>query len=1493
MSDNRCPMCSKPNPAEAEECQFCGARLKPLFIGSSDDRGEFKTPGSAPFGSARPSGGEWSGAAADGESEESLAFGDPGPDDAAPGSGMDEDSWMDRMRSEALPGDEPEPVSSPAPDESGEGDQWLDAFRSKIPDDEPEPDTIDSLLPDQQPAGDEDDWLLRLRSGVVLPPDDEHAPLPESDDIPIESPGISGASSGQDSDEWDDPFERMRNTAYEEAPAIIGDSPDEDLDGEGSGTGEDDPKSGWFSGLSRIMDQELPAESQQSASEGTKPISDGAADWISGSTASVEAGTPSESELPEDDLEPLGVEALPDWLSGMGPVADQDAELDETIANLQPQDLEPEADWLSGMGPGADQDAELDETIANLKPKDLEPEADWLSGVGLEAAPDTELDETFANLKPKDLEPEADWLSEFGGLNGTAASVEHQSPAEDLEPLDAGTVPDWLRGFINEHDGLPGAEHLTGGPPAPPQEQESVVDGSGWMAGSGGEDFSDETPDEFTPFEEPVGSLRTGETPDWLREAFDPDTDSLLTEEAETRSRLERLDEEPEAPDGLPGWFSGSKKKETGKEPAPEVDPSFSEGLELPSEQDPGQKQVEVKGAPPKWLQDIIKDSKVDVEAELESMIARSTPGAPPTGDFSPPDDAVETGEGNVWLDEAIGESLSADAEADDPGLQAAELPDWLQDARTHQEAETGRLAEEIEPELPGSKTQDPAAPANTADDGEMEFLESIPELQLKEYEPDQSVLDEDDHEDAFDPSWLDPDTEPAADQGLDEFIESAEMPDWLSQVQRRQSKETTMLSLDDSFVEDQVSSLDSEQEISPDPVSGIGSFSEAGEDDTFEDYSALASRPGWLDDLDTGESDDLEQGETLPEENAAAFSGDSLQLPAWMTGLTEDSEGSEGFSDHDFKLPEAESFQEFTPEQDAESELTSIDWLDDHLGENELEEEPDPQSGLPEAEMPDWLSQIRQRQTKETSFLTPLEEPEEIQDHYPEDSGQKRDAGSAWPPPRLDQREKDELEAGTTDIPDLVEMGSSEDQEPEVLKSSSSRPIWLDDLPESPISPPSAPAFVSGSLSPEDESDSMDVSLAQQRDSEWLEAIGPDESEAAASGRGGIDLTRATLPAWLEAMRPVEGAMGLPGEEEFQGELEVEGPLAGIQGALSAEPAIAAQKRIRTGANVLGVSDEENVQADLLSRLIADEETELKPIPRQADNQSRFRLAVGILLILAAFVPSFLGLPGFALPVQEPMDLAPLFSLVDSLPSDEPALIVYDLEAGYSAEMEAVSSPVLYHLLGRRIPVVTLSTDMVGPALADRMIRRVSLPFVPRNGEDYVHLGYLSGGASGVQLFSLRPQLAGLDGYMVPADLLQPGGGIWSLPLLSGVNSLTDFSVVVVVANDSDRARTWIEQSGPRLGDTPLLLVVSTGLEPVVRPYYEGEDPVVSGLLSGVPAAAAYDLRFQRTGGAEALWAPYNSVSTIVFLILAGCAVFNLVRWIRERKQNTESGSS
>ena len=39
MSDIRCPMCSTPNPEDAEVCGSCGARLKPLIADQPSPEG--------------------------------------------------------------------------------------------------------------------------------------------------------------------------------------------------------------------------------------------------------------------------------------------------------------------------------------------------------------------------------------------------------------------------------------------------------------------------------------------------------------------------------------------------------------------------------------------------------------------------------------------------------------------------------------------------------------------------------------------------------------------------------------------------------------------------------------------------------------------------------------------------------------------------------------------------------------------------------------------------------------------------------------------------------------------------------------------------------------------------------------------------------------------------------------------------------------------------------------------------------------------------------------------------------------------------------------------------------------------------------------------------------------------------------------------------------------------------------------------------------------
>ena len=86
MSDIKCPMCGKANPAEAEVCKYCQARLKPLVAP------DLKS-GGAPASNAGGDEADWL---------RSLAAKDPPP--AAPATGPlpnpedDDPDWLSRIR---------------------------------------------------------------------------------------------------------------------------------------------------------------------------------------------------------------------------------------------------------------------------------------------------------------------------------------------------------------------------------------------------------------------------------------------------------------------------------------------------------------------------------------------------------------------------------------------------------------------------------------------------------------------------------------------------------------------------------------------------------------------------------------------------------------------------------------------------------------------------------------------------------------------------------------------------------------------------------------------------------------------------------------------------------------------------------------------------------------------------------------------------------------------------------------------------------------------------------------------------------------------------------------------------------------------------------------------------------------------------------------------------------------------------------------------------
>jgi hypothetical protein len=551
------------------------------------------------------------------------------------------------------------------------------------------------------------------------------------------------------------------------------------------------------------------------------------------------------------------------------------------------------------------------------------------------------------------------------------------------------------------------------------------------------------------------------------------------------------------------------------------------------------------------------------------------------------------------------------------------------------------------------------------------------------------------------------------------------------------------------------------------------------------------------------------------------------------------------------------------------------------------------------EAEIPDWFGEFEQAAEEEEA------EPEPVEDETPSGifKGVSKQAveeeelpswleGEAQEPGAPSQPQPEPEAAGGAGPPaDEADVDWQEfdwdslgdEQEPESL------PQGLGAPPEEQEEGlPHVPALIigeegEGARPPGGEE--FDLDAIELPD--WLSEVDREPgAEVEAEGSG--ELAPATIPNWLEAMRPVETFKPVVDiEPEEERVVESVGPLAGLRGVLLAEPVVAKPRTSTSVGERLHVTERQYAQAEILQRIVQREDQEGIGARETARGLPIVRWLISLVLVLAVLLPPITGIPNFETPERVSRDLGPLLEVVNSVESGQPALVVFDFEPGYSAELEAVASTMLHNLMARGVHIVTLSTRPTGPPLALKLIDEVGEPHQIENGTDYIHLGYLSGGPTAVQLFSIAPKEAILKGFMLPDDIeLQSG---WEAPVLRGVERLSDFGMVAVITAGTDNARTWAEQAHPWLGDTPMVMVLSAGAEPMVRPYFESLEPQVDGILTGLPAALAYEQLNERPGQAQARWNAFGSGVLAVELILAVGLVYGLVEWVIERRREPE----
>ncbi|HSG43780.1 MAG TPA: hypothetical protein VLA72_11545 [Anaerolineales bacterium] len=380
----------------------------------------------------------------------------------------------------------------------------------------------------------------------------------------------------------------------------------------------------------------------------------------------------------------------------------------------------------------------------------------------------------------------------------------------------------------------------------------------------------------------------------------------------------------------------------------------------------------------------------------------------------------------------------------------------------------------------------------------------------------------------------------------------------------------------------------------------------------------------------------------------------------------------------------------------------------------------------------------------------------------------------------------------------------------------------------------------------------------------------------------GDESLAPVELPSWVQAMRPVDSAIGETaqvGEEEQV--VENEGPLAGFSGVIPAAP-IGSSLRPKAFSMKLQVTDEQQAGASLIEQIITSE-TAAHPSKSSTvvASQQMLRQMLTVLFLTALTLAIGFGWRNFDVlpPKQEQVD--ELSQLVAAIPDGAPVLMIVDYEPAVAGEMTAAAGPILDQLAQSRHSAFTfISMSPNGSAMVEHLMLNAKVADLGyATNEQYFNMGFLPGGSAGILGFINNP-----------VDVMP------KLQSLENVSAFSSFEVVILMTDNAESGRVWIEQLDtvkqiqPEIASKPLVVVSSAQAGPMLEPYVSSGQ--VNVMINGLPDAAKYEfLNQSRPGIARTYWDAFGVGLMLAVLSIVLGSVWNLFTGIRERRAEAEQG--
>jgi hypothetical protein len=274
----------------------------------------------------------------------------------------------------------------------------------------------------------------------------------------------------------------------------------------------------------------------------------------------------------------------------------------------------------------------------------------------------------------------------------------------------------------------------------------------------------------------------------------------------------------------------------------------------------------------------------------------------------------------------------------------------------------------------------------------------------------------------------------------------------------------------------------------------------------------------------------------------------------------------------------------------------------------------------------------------------------------------------------------------------------------------------------------------------------------------------------------------------------------------------------------------------------------------------------------------------IASVLFVALTAVLFMQKPIFSMPVGLPIEVSSALNVMQSIPEGAPVLAIFDYEPARVGEMEAAAAPVFDQMKSPRLTFI--STTETGAILAERFISGPLAGYNYQSGDQYLSLGYLPGGQMGIRAFAENPSVTAPYAYAQSSNLFNfTQNPAWSLPPLQGVESLSQFAALILITDNADSARAWIEQTTSARGAIPLVVISSAQSSPMIQPYYASQQ--VNGLVSGLYGGALLE---GRPGAARAYWDAYSIGMLIAMILIVVGGLSNLALGINDRNAAREA---